>query len=353
MKKERLKETIYAALLGERPWQDFLDQLAMTTPDGKAALVMHDTVSRDGYALFGGSDDGVFHSYNEYFSALNPFQPKLARMPEASGAADPELHPRDLLVKTEFFNEFLLPYGMTCTAGAKIVQFGSQSFTLATAGDAADPIWESVDLLRQLAPHLKRALRFYRKEGTLQTAVETGMSSLDAIGTGVIILTDDRRLRFISETGKEMLAASSPIRFLSGQRIRFRNHEIQMVLEQMLKLHYVGPETFDTVSHKTRLTLIRMNRDPVSNYFMGAKVIVLMEQLNRRSRPFDPQLFSASYGLSAGETRALVGIVAGKTAAQIAEEAGLSRETIRAQLKSLYAKTATSGATEVLRLALG
>jgi DNA-binding CsgD family transcriptional regulator len=75
-----------------------------------------------------------------------------------------------------------------------------------------------------------------------------------------------------------------------------------------------------------------------------------MEQANAMPR-MNGEYFSKAYGLTAAETRALTGILAGKSVDEIADAAALSRETIRSQMKSLYAKTGTKGQLELLRLA--
>ena len=54
--------------------------------------------------------------------------------------------------------------------------------------------------------------------------------------------------------------------------------------------------------------------------------------------------------LTAAETRALRGLFSGKSVDVIAADAGLSRETIRSQVKSLYAKANVRSHVELLRL---
>jgi DNA-binding CsgD family transcriptional regulator len=99
-----------------------------------------------------------------------------------------------------------------------------------------------------------------------------------------------------------------------------------------------------------KLTFIQVAKDPLSLYFQGPTVVILMEQGNTMQR-VNGDYFSMAYGLTAAETRALAGIMAGKSVDEIADAAALSRETIRSQMKSLYAKTGTSGQLELLHLA--
>jgi DNA-binding CsgD family transcriptional regulator len=59
------------------------------------------------------------------------------------------------------------------------------------------------------------------------------------------------------------------------------------------------------------------------------------------------------YGLTAAEMRVLPGILNGQTAEQIAQSLGRSRETVRSQMKSVYAKTNTGGKVDLIRLMNG
>jgi DNA-binding CsgD family transcriptional regulator len=87
--------------------------------------------------------------------------------------------------------------------------------------------------------------------------------------------------------------------------------------------------------------------------FEGPGVCLIIEAEIEAGRFIDIDRFSQSYGLTKSETRALTGLVAGKTVDAIAREYGRSRETIRTQLKSLYSKTGARGQADLLRLVSG
>lgn len=63
---------------------------------------------------------------------------------------------------------------------------------------------------------------------------------------------------------------------------------------------------------------------------------------------FDLERFARMHNLTVAEQRALMGIVSGRSVLEIAALAERSPETIRSQLKRLYAKTRTSGQVELL-----
>ena len=71
---QQLTDLIYASLLGECSWQDFLDALRGVLPNGRAILFFHDTASGyGGFPLSSGFDADLLSLYNSYYSAVNPW----------------------------------------------------------------------------------------------------------------------------------------------------------------------------------------------------------------------------------------------------------------------------------------
>lgn len=351
--KNKLIGLVYSALLGEITWQHFLDQLALVVPDGRAGLVVHETSSRDGYLVIGGPNDVAADDYNTHFAKLNPLQPALALRDIGDGAFDHELVPRNELVRSEFHNEYLLPLGMSHSCGVKFAQVGTESYVVFSAhgGRTAEPVQRSLGLLRELAPHLARALAHYHSDIHDRATGRLCASLADAADIGVMVINDDKQCRFVSNAANRMMESGACLYFSLDRRVGFRKQRAQAVLESMLKRHYDGRVTVDfNLPSGGRLSLIRVTENSVSTYFEGPTVIALFKSLITPASPSDMQLLSDTYRLSKGEIRALLGIAAGLSAPQIAAQASLSRETIRSQIKSLYAKTGAENRTDILKL---
>lgn len=348
----QLRNLVYSALLGESTWERFLGQLAATMPNGKAALVVHDTSNNDGYALLNAGEEQFANQYNAHYARLSPFQPQLALKRTGVAAYDYELLPRRELVETEFHNDFLRRHGLAHTAGVKVTRAGRFSFTLVTScgDDGMERLMESADTLNYLAPHLKRAVEYHRRGSSSHAATALESTLFDSADVGVVVIGDQRRVERLSKTARAMLENPSPLRITVDGRVRFRRADIHAACERMLRRGYTGPGTLDFISHQTRLTLVQVDADVVTTYFNGPTVIAFLKQLGDRPLRYDLQLFSDAYRLSRGEARALSGIVAGLSHGEISARASLSRETIRSQVRSLYAKTGAASAADVLRL---
>jgi DNA-binding CsgD family transcriptional regulator len=353
-KTEELIELIYAVLLGEASWPQFLDALMAGVPLGRAVMVMHGIADPEqGYVPINvGFDAKSIEIYNAHFAPLNVWQPPLARQRIGVGFIDEELLPPADLVRSEFFNDYLVPNDIYAMACAKIGDDEKYAFSIATLSERNDAQLKQVmaDRLTSLGPHLRRAFTYYKKEPASRVAAELGAALFDAIENGVAVIGDSASVKAISNTGQAMLAKDSPARISPLGRFGLRDAQHQAILNRMLERKYEGANVISLLSHATKLTLIRMNKDDISLYFEGPTVIVLMERVGNGATAFDPEFVAHAYGLTKAETRAVSGIVAGKSVDQIAREASLSRETIRVQMKSLYAKTGASSEADILRL---
>ncbi|WP_417330869.1 hypothetical protein [Halomonas cupida] len=91
---DKLADLIYASMLGESPWQHFLDQLAYQVPNGKTVLVMHDEAAARGHIpLASGVDPGILRLYGSYYASVNPFIAPAATRPNGVGFVDEALVP--------------------------------------------------------------------------------------------------------------------------------------------------------------------------------------------------------------------------------------------------------------------
>lgn len=348
-----LVDLIYAALLGEASWQDFLDRLSAVIPDGKTVLFFHDANRGKGaYALTAGLDDNAVSAHNQHYGAINPWMPRASIRQIGVGVVADQMLPHVELVETEFYNDFLRPNGVRSAVGVTIERADGLSFLLSTMTSERDP--ESnrpfAEQLTRIAPHLKRACNHYRTHALGHSATELGVSLFNAVDIGLIVIGDNARVRTISDAGQRMMAEHAPFSVSPLGILTGRCDEVRRALGAMLSRDYDGAKAISLCCNGIRLTLVRIEKDDISLYFQGPTVVVLMDEPAAAAKAFDAQLFARLYGLSEAETRALLGIVGGKSVTRIAEDASVSRETIRTQLKSLYGKTGARGQGDILRL---
>ncbi|WP_374292910.1 helix-turn-helix transcriptional regulator [Paenirhodobacter enshiensis] len=342
-------------MLEEGDWQNFLDALIAGIPSGKAAMQMFN-VQRpgdSGVALSAGFDAAALKAYSAHFCSVNVLQKSLALRKDGVGYSDADLIAPDQLHRGEFFNDWLQPNGIRASAGVKMGAAGAWSFSLTLMSERDDePIRTALSQrLSVIAPHLSRAARFYRRQDNIAPgSLEARLMSSAA--AGVIVLGRDCVIEAMNPHAEEILRRGECPFQTVRNRLSVRDAEIEAQIQAMLRPVSVRamPETVTLALPGMRVTLIRVARLGASLLFRGISLIVLIDSLDTVEQ-FDEEVFALEYALTPAERRAVRGIVAGLTPAEISLRAKLSRETIRAQIRSLYQKTDARSQADILRLA--
>jgi DNA-binding CsgD family transcriptional regulator len=351
--EDKLVDAIYGTVFGEATWHDFLNKLSRILPDGRSTLFYHDsTRSKGTFNLSSGFDADAVGKYGEYYSSINPWMPAAAVRKVGVGVVAEQMFSRDRLVKTEFYNDFWSKNGGESAVGVTIVREKGRSFLLSTLTSCPDPEANrhAADTLTNLAPHLRRAFRHFKSESGRKAIEEIGGSLFDAVDIGMVVVDNRGFIKSASSVGQKMINTGQCLRVNVAGKIKVCEERADYLLSQMLDRSYQGPRVASCMVDAFKLTFVQVAKDPQSLYFQGPTITILMEQGNMMPMA-NREYFSKAYGLTAAETRALAGIMAGKSVDEIAHAAALSRETIRSQMKSLYAKTGTKGQLELLRVA--
>lgn len=277
--------------------------------------------------------------------------PACALQPVGQGVIADDFFPYEELVRTEYYNDFLTRIGVKTSMGVTVVRDNERSL-MVTALTNMDLQRNRLlsDRFTRLAPHLRRAAEFYRNNPLMPAASELGGNMLDAIDVGMIVIGQGRRPKGFSRRGEELLSSGLPARISPVGRVMLDDERAQAALSAMLEYKYEGAKSVSFDVDASKLTLVRVSSDRFSLFFEGPTVILLLEAQNGMRRTFDQALFVHRYGLSQGEERALSGIIAGRSVDEMAAAASRSRETIRSQIKSLYAKVGVHSEAELLRL---
>lgn len=350
-----LTDLIYAALLGERSWQDFLDRLNNLIPGGVSTLFFHDQSSGEGgISLASGLEAGDAQRYADHYVGLNPWMRNVARTPLGTGIIGERIVPRNEFVRTEYYADFLRLRDIEAGIGVTLWREHSCSFLLSTLTSRIDPDENQrvADLLTRLTPHLTRAFRYYRNGQFGGAAARFGISLFESSRVGVIVAGEGKTVRAASPRGEAFLAEGTAVSLTPIGTLRLRDETAAALLGRMLSRSYAGPCSWSGHSGWYRLTLIKAAVDGAAGYFSGPSVTVLLEEAGAAAARVDVAWLVRRFGLTPAETRAVEGIVAGLTLAEIAYAAKVSRETVRTQLKAVYAKSGIRSQAELVRLAL-
>lgn len=356
---DELIDAIYATLVGEISWTALLETIARPLPEGKATLHLSDTSQNyQPFILSTGIEASTMDSFVNHYGALNPLRFNCDIRKTGEGVLLEEVIPFEKFSRTEYYNGFMKPISANSIMGVTIEREDFEDnahcafiLSVLTARNDIDLNRPYARQLIRIAPHLQRAARFYRKGLFQQNFADIGATLLDAIDIGYAICGDYGHVKFISRTGQAFAKSGKPLGIGINGRLRLSLPKAMQCFEQMLTRQYDGAKVASFIHEQTRLTLIRVNKDPISLFFEGPTVLVLVEGPQQGDGVLhDYQYFSLAYRLSDAETRVLRSIAEGHSVTVIAARHQRSPETIRSQVKSIYAKTGVRNRVELINL---
>ena len=258
------------------------------------------------------------------------------------------------LARDRMFNEFFVPRGYgPCHGsvfrgpGKEVVRINIQ-YTI----DHDKTTDSERRLLNGLRPHLNRAtLLSTRVESESRLATE----ALDALGIPAAVIS----------CGGEVLATNSEIEQYTAyvaiearNSIRFLNRIAQTQFLRALaeaakggRRAYSIPLTARDDSPAAVAQLIPVCGD-ARDVFGGEKILLTIMPITPTDGP-TVELLQELYDLTPAEARLARGLTAGRSIAEIAEATGVSRDTVKFHLKSVFLKTGTSRQSALVRLLSG
>lgn len=346
-----LVDLIYAAVLGEKAWEEFVDRLARTSPDGCALMFSYDLRRSDpAVSILQGREHETRDMLESHYGALNPYAPYCMVKPLGIGVVGDQMLSRERLIRTEFYNDYMLKNNLTSTVGIAIDR--SEEFTIlistATRLNDDDEQRRLAGQYSRLAPHLLRAAAFYRRNSPSHMATELGASLYDAADIGTILVTPSRRIVSMSGSADRLL--SPYLSFDQTGRVILPGEASQDALRSMCSNRYDGPQTATFTVKGLHLTLVKISRGGVVGLFDDCGVAIIARKFLANDQKPILELVRQTYDLTPSEFRVLQSVVIGKSTDEIAQHFSRSRETIRSQIKSIYMKTGCAGRVHLMRL---
>jgi DNA-binding CsgD family transcriptional regulator len=282
---------------------------------------------------------------------------RLLAAKHAGFLTDLDVYTREEIDREPEFAEFLRPRGLGWgTATAIPVPSGDVIVIDVERRYSRGPIErEIIEQLDQLRPHLARATLLSARLSLERT--RSAALALDAIGLPAAVL---------GPTGRAV-TVNSRFELLMPELIRERRDRLQIegaaadalfvdALERLARPCYAGcvrsiPIAATDDSPPTILHLVPM-RGSARDFFSCASAILVVTPVVPKEVPTAEVIQACSY-LTPAEARVAHAIADLQTVEQIAGDFGLSRETVRTQLKSVLAKTGVGRQTDLAALLAG
>lgn len=352
---------IYSATL-EPADRALLPHRAASAFDGTSCLIHTRDRGPAGVTIVGGTDNcaAFLPAYVEYYHARDAWTERaLARRPDEAFLGE-ELVPLDELLAAEWYNDLLKRHEIHHLVGAAFnIEPGAMgAIGIHRPADAPEFENHDRDLLNLLLPHLRQALRLIRRLDESERMRRLSLDSLAALSVAVFVVASGNRVRLMNAAAERAVRANKTIR-VQNSRISLANPNLDQQLRSAIAkaaLASIGRsvsagQTIMLRSGDSPLLSLLVSPlppevDPVGPTEPLAAVFV--------SEPGpDPEpshnIVRATYGLTPAEARVLSAIVRGRRLADYAVAAGVSSNTVHAQIKAVYAKTGCHSQADLVR----
>ena len=213
--------------------------------------------------------------------------------------------------------------------------------------------------ISQFLPHVDRALRISQLLEFRAAQAEDLMAVVERLATGLVVIDAELQVRGINPAAERLMQETGALTVANGRLQTPASHSGARLSEALAacvdgRIDCAGasllfPARGDAGGLRVQVVPLPRSatartRDVVAAVFMnalGTPAVAPMEAFVRH------------YGLTPSETRVLLAILKGETPRSIAKANGLALPTIRTHLSRLFDKTATSGQTDLVRLAAG
>ena len=254
----------------------------------------------------------------------------------------------------DFYNECALPFGLPWFAGIGLWA-GSALWAMVIQRTSQQGPFQRDEarILSLLAPRLTETATLSKAVG--YAALFGTNNALELVGQPALALD---RLGFVLEANSAGQAIFDNDFFVRNRRLVVRDQRAVQMLEDLVDQLRT---TKDTVPLPRDPLVVRRRgkrplvirvlavAGPARTPFLGARALLVISDLQRRPAP-EASVLAETFGLTPAETRLASTMATGISIERAADQLGLSRATVRNQLKAVFAKTATNRQSELVAL---
>ena len=368
MPAERLLDAIrqvYDTASDPSLWPACLTSIGALVRGTSANLLYHDHRSQGGIQIAIGADPELYRLYSEYGHAIDPWA--LACRPGAFPAGrvliGASLVDPARMRKTEFYAAMGRRYEASRALFGVLEASSHQSAVLALNRGDRHEEFDAHDarLLSVLVPHVRRSLAIQRRFGGLDAERSPILDALDRLPRGLVLLDDRARPIFVNRYAARLLEQRDGLSIEKEALIAAMPaaaRQLARALESAIAIRSGRAFTMENgdfvIPRSTRRPLFASvspigHDSPYPEQIPRVAASVFLVDPDAIAVPLTGRLREL-FSLTTAEARVADAIAAGRNVAAIADEFGVSRETVRSHVKRVFEKAGVRSQSAFMRL---
>lgn len=356
-----LIDLAYGAVLEPAKWQQVIAQFVAVIGANSAVLreVNYNTGT---VGLFNtvGYDPALKQAYRDYYIHQDIFAAALKESSTGDIILSTEAVPWSRQLKSEFYNDYMRPQGGRYVLGATLAKDAQSHLLLGIqrAEQQGDFTPEDLVLIRQVTPHIARAAQIHRQLQSVTSQQQWALSALNRLATGVVLLDERGHPRFVNKSAEWVLNNAGCL--IADDGILLGNVTDTVHLHRLI-VGAAGCATGKGCPPGGNLVLYRhgqtvclqvvpIARDsfeqPWSPGLSDTCVAVFISTTHSSEKQHRKAI--ARYGFTPAEARLAILLMKGIDLEAAATQLSVSVQTVRSQLKSIFAKTNVNRQAELV-----
>lgn len=343
-------------------WSEFLGLLGRRLKANYVTLMLRSPAIGECGLLYtwGASVEGTA-AYTDRYFALDPF----VQLPEGQLVTLHEFVGRERLEASEFYRDYLVPLDAIYNLGVDLREPGRYAvrFRVNRAARTGEFSVSARRLCGLLVPHLRVAIRTHLELDLVRTERGIYADAMTDLTLGAIFLDENARVVHGNALARQILAEQDGISLADGTLV-FRSPEdasrYEAAFARALESGRTGrPGLVEAIrvrrpSGKGHIGMIirpGWPRMPEPDSPVSGAVAVFLSVASE-SRETSTESVRRLFGLTEKEAQLALSLANGRTIQEAADELGMSINTARTHLRSIFTKTGIYRQTELVRTLL-
>lgn len=363
-KLPELLDQIYRTPTDPGQWDGLLSGLVEASASRSARLLVMDrSASSVHFSTKVNIDDDQHRDYVSHFVNLCPWRPELAE--KEPGRLYNTFHEfsckQQAFYRTEFFNDWArhldIEHGL-CGTVYSDSRYTVQLLLQRTGGQGAFPMSLTREINR-LVPHVRQALHLSRAFSVQQQENLSVMSAAQRAFMPFMLLNREGEVIYTCPRTDSVLDSQPAIAIRQG-RLWVQCRQARQQLSREICRASIDPSYVSEpvlvfrrgCPVPVRLLVEPLGMPDIPRFWTEDAMVAVYLQDPQDHLDLDEGLMERLFGLTGAEARVGAGLALGKDIQAMADEAGVTVNTVRTQLKSVMAKTGTRRQAELVGLLL-
>ena len=358
-----LVSSIYDAALDFERWPIVLERLVDALEGSTALFRNANLVNTEGVWASVRIDQTFQRLYVERYSDHNPLWERAGTRPVESCVSDREIIPKEELVRTEFYNDFLLPQDIHTVQRTYVLAEDDWEAVISVGRSPRRGEWEDehLDLLRSVAPHLHRAAQLNLRLGGARFNEESSAEVLNNLACGVIIVTGETKILWANHAADAIIAAADGIR-VDGGGLRAAERQQGLALRKLIATAATsgaattaagGTLSLSRASGQRPLAVLVAPLHVRPEWFVKREPRAIVFVVDPERAPIVPEKYLQDlYNLTPAEAAVAVRILRGEGLQAVADSLRITLATVCTHRQRVFEKVGARRQAELIRLIL-